>query len=108
MPRSDVTQIPGRLSFHAIQVNKYDPQIWPAPEHHHDSGRAGISWMIDLGRFEGGAFLIQERPVPERPTRITVVNKWILFDGLKMRWSEPVTEGTRYSVIAFSFAGGGS
>ena len=60
--------------------------------------------MIMLGDFRGGAFLIQDRPPPAPPTRITTRNKWIVFDGLKEHWSEPITAGTRFSAIAFSFA----
>ena len=104
VPREDVQQLKGRRSFHALQVNKYDPKIWPAPERHHDSGNAGTSWMIVLGDFQGGAFYIRDRPAPAPPTQITVRNKWILFDGLKEHWADPITAGTRYSVIAFSFA----
>jgi len=104
VPRNDVEQRPGRRSFHALQVNKYDPKLWAGPEPHVDSGNAGTSWMIVLGDFKGGACYIRDRPAPATPTKIEVRNKWILFDGLKEHWADPITEGTRYSAIAFSFA----
>ena len=92
------------IGFHAIQVNKYDPIQWKAPLAHSDNGNAGISWMIVLGEFEGGAFYVQERPPPAKPTKITQCNKWITFDGLRKHWADPIRAGVRYSVIAFRFA----
>ena len=59
--------------------------------------------MIVLGSFEGDAFRIRPHPsVP--PRRITLRGKWIQFDGMQTHWSEPVTAGIRYSVVAFNFA----
>ena len=104
LPRDVLDPPDTGVGFHAIQVNKYDPVQWPGPLPHKDSGNAGISWMIVMGEFQGGAFHIQERPPPARPTTITQCNRWICFDGLHEHWADPITHGTRYSVIAFRFA----
>ena len=89
--------------YNAIQINRYDPMVWPSCDIHKDSGNRGDSRMIVLGDFEGGDFLIYEDGRDKPPRRIRQRYQWIAFDGHFDHGSTPITRGLRYSVVAFTF-----
>ncbi len=107
LPRLQTADLPGScddarstFTFNAVQINRYDHR-WTHSEIHIDFNNEGPSRMIVLGDFEGGAFLIYDGGSDRPPQRITTRFQWIAFDGHHDHGSEPVTAGTRYSVIAF-------
>ena len=59
--------------------------------------------MCLLGAYRGGAFVIQDQEIGP-PTTFAATHRWISFDGMHMHWSRAISQGTRYSVVAFNFA----
>ena len=62
---------------------------------HEDSRNKGISLVILLGNFTGGAFIC-----PEDGIHTNITGQAIWADGRRRHWSEKF-EGTRYSLVVF-------
>jgi len=67
---------------------------------HRDAGNAGPSLALFLGRFEGGALVTEDGRRLDEPGVLRA------FDGRALHWNEPVTGGTKYSVIFYNRAAG--
>ena len=91
------------FEFNAVQVNRYDPIRWAKSEIHTDGGNYADSRMMVLGDFQGGSFLLFPDGRHRPPSKIDVRHQWIAFDGHLFHGSEAITQGSRYSVIAFTF-----
>jgi len=60
----------------------------------HRDGNDGLSWIIWLGDFTGGALVFDDG------TRIEEKYTWHHIDGRVYHWNEP-HEGTKYSIILY-------
>jgi len=60
----------------------------------HRDGNNGMSWIIWLGDFTGGALVFDDG------TRIEEKYKWHHIDGRQYHWNEP-HEGTKYAIILY-------
>jgi len=60
----------------------------------HKDGNDGLSWIIWLGDFTGGALVFDDG------TRIEEKYKWHQIDGRQYHWNEP-HEGTKYAIIVY-------
>jgi len=60
----------------------------------HRDGNDGLSWIIWLGDFTGGALVFDDG------TRIEEKYKWHQIDGRQYHWNEP-HEGTKYAIIVY-------
>jgi hypothetical protein len=85
----------GCPTFDFVTINK---NICCHP--HRDSGNAGPSLILFLGKFEGGALLT------EAGERFEEAGVFHAFDGSKLHWNEPVTGGCKYSVVYYNRASG--
>ena len=60
----------------------------------HKDGNDGLSWIIWLGDFTGGALVFDDG------TRIEEKYKWHQIDGRQYHWNEPL-EGTKYAILVY-------
>ena len=85
--------LPAGLCFDFVTVNK---NICCYP--HRDAGNAGPSLILFLGKFEGGALCT------EAGERFAETGIFHAFDGTKLHWNEPLTGGTKYSIVYYNRA----
>jgi len=85
--------LPPGLRFDYVTVNK---NLCCHP--HRDGGNAGRSLILFLGGFEGGALLTEDGQRFEEPGVLHA------FDGSRLHWNEPITGGTKYSVVFYNRA----
>ena len=83
-----IKEVDPDFQFTSIQVNK---NVLCKP--HIDDNNAGLSYIIGLGDYTDGELVIESE-------KYDIKNKWKLFDGHKLHWTEPFT-GNRYSLIYF-------
>ena len=83
--------LPEGLRFDFVTVNK-NLCCYP----HRDSGNEGQSLILFLGKFEGGALLTEDGRRFSEPGVLHV------FDGSKLHWNEPITGGTKYSIVFYN------
>ena len=83
--------LPAGLCFDYVTVNK---NICCYP--HRDAGNAGPSLILFLGKFEGGALCT------EAGGRFADTGVFHAFDGTQLHWNEPLTGGTKYSVVYYN------
>lgn len=83
--------LPSGVSFDFVTVNK---NICCYP--HRDVGNVGTSLILFLGKFEGGALCTEEG------TRFEETGVFHAFDGSRLHWNEPLTGGTKYSVVYYN------
>ncbi len=83
--------LPTGLCFDFVTVNK---NICCYP--HRDAGNAGPSLILFLGKFEGGALCT------EAGQRFSESGVFHAFDGTKLHWNEPLTGGTKYSIVYYN------
>ena len=63
---------------------------------HVDKNNAEYSYIAFVGKFAGGALLFESNQRYEEPY------KWYKIDAFNtLHWNEPITEGTKYSIIIF-------
>ena len=65
---------------------------------HTDRGNIGKSFICFLGEYEGGELCFEDGTVLAERYR------WHEIDGSIMHWNNPITSGTKYSVILFNRA----
>ena len=64
---------------------------------HVDKGNYGDSYILFLGDFEGGALVFFNG------TRYESKNVWMgPFSGQDLHWNEPITSGSKISIVAYS------
>lgn len=63
---------------------------------HRDAGNSGRSLILFLGKFEGGALLTEDGQRFEQPGVLHA------FDGSRLHWNEPITGGTKYSIVFYN------
>jgi hypothetical protein len=85
--------LPPGLAFDFVTVNRN-----LCTHRHQDAGNSGLSAIIFLGSFEGGALVLEDGRRFEAPGVLRV------FDGRLPHWNEPITGGTKYSVIYYNRA----
>jgi len=83
--------LPSGVRFDFVTVNK---NICCYP--HRDAGNAGPSLILFLGKFEGGALRTEDGEV------ILETGVFHAFDGSRLHWNEPLTGGTKYSVVYYN------
>ena len=67
---------------------------------HRDSKNESESYFLMFGDFKGGALLIQQ---PDGLRRIDEKDTWYIFRGDRdLHWNEPITSGTKYSLVCFA------
>jgi len=85
--------LPANVRFDFATVNK-NLCCYP----HRDAGNAGPSLILFLGKFEGGALCTEDG---DRFDEAGVLHA---FDGSKLHWNEPLTGGTKFSVVFYNRA----
>jgi len=83
--------LPEGVSFDFVTINR-NLRTYP----HRDVGNEGPSMILFLGRFEGGALVLETGDRFEEAGRLRV------FDGRLLHWNEPITGGTKYSVVFYN------
>jgi hypothetical protein len=83
--------LPPGLSFNFVTINK-NLCCYP----HRDVGNAGDSLILFLGKFEGGALVTEDG---QRLEGTGVLHR---FDGSRLHWNEPITGGTKYSIVFYN------
>lgn len=63
---------------------------------HRDLGNQGLSAILFLGRFEGGALVFESGERFQEPGRLYI------FDGQTIHWNEPIQAGVKYSVVFYN------
>ena len=76
------------FKFTAITINK---NFLCKP--HVDGNNTGNSYIIGLGDYEGGELNVNG-------TKYDIHNKFLLFDGKVIHWTEPFV-GTRYTLVYY-------
>ena len=76
------------IDFTHVQLNK---NLACTP--HRDGMNKGESWICFLGEFEGGELRFEGGDVFNR------THEWYKFDPQALHWNEPITSGTKYSVV---------
>ena len=64
----------------------------------HRDGNHGLSWILWLGDFTGGALVFEDGK------RIEEKYKWHQIEGRTYHWNEP-HEGTKYAIIMYKASG---
>jgi len=81
--------IPVPIEWNSIQINKN--LVCPK---HKDKNNVGTSYIISFGNYEGGDLVIEG---VEHDTRTGLI-----FNGYEREhWNNPITSGTKYSVIFY-------
>ena len=83
--------LPAGVCFDFVTINR-NLRTYP----HRDVGNEGPSMILFLGRFEGGALVLETGERFEEPGRLRV------FDGRLLHWNEAITGGTKYSIIYYN------
>jgi hypothetical protein len=83
--------LPPGLTFDFVTINRN-----LCTYRHQDAGNAGLSMILFLGRFEGGALVLEDGRRFEAPGVLRA------FDGHMPHWNEPITGGTKYSVVYYN------
>lgn len=85
--------LPRGLHFDFVTVNK---NICCYP--HRDTGNAGPSLILFLGKFEGGALCT------EAGDCFSETGVFHAFDGTQLHWNQPLIGGTKYSIVYYNRA----
>ena len=83
--------LPPGVRFDFVTVNK---NICCYP--HRDSGNAGWSLILFLGKFEGGGLCTEDGE------KFAETGVFHAFDGSKLHWNDPLTGGTKFSVVYYN------